>query len=250
MVTIHRFYCPVLRVGIVELDVDESRHALTSLRLRPGDRAELFDGIGGLAIGEFTGDPGERGKHRGGPTARLAVSEVQRAAAPPQRFEVLTAAPKGSRLDWLIEKCTELGAAAVSFLDFERSVARPSESAAAKHRRATIEASKQCGRLWLPELSAGLSLRETVDRFDGLVALCDPSPEAQPFAEWLAEHRKNPRLGVLVGPEGGISPGELAWLAEREVPRVRISSTILRVETAAVAAVAAWSCGNCDAAAG
>lgn len=246
-VTIHRFHCASLQVGVIELDPDESRHALTSLRLRAGDCAELFDGAGRLAIGELLEESGERGRHRGGRTARLAVKEIRCEPPPASEFTLLTAAPKGPRLDWLIEKCTELNVSAIQFVEFERSVVRLSESAAANHRRATIEASKQCGRLWLPELTAGEPFRVAVEKFAGTLGICDLSPSACTFAGWLSAQRGKSRIGVIVGPEGGVTPGELAWMTERNITPVRLAPTVLRVETAAIMATAAWACGNCDA---
>lgn len=252
LVSLYRFYCPSLqppdRALDAELGPDESRHALTTLRLRSGDRVELFDGAGGFAVGELIGDPApERGRHRSGPVVRIRVVEFSRSEAPRRRLTLFIASPKGPRFDWLIEKCTELGVTALIFTDFERSVVRTSADSARKHERATIEASKQCGRLWLPTLRGGDSMKKAVEAHNGPLVVCDPGPAARSLTDWLGEQSDAADIGVIIGPEGGISPAESDWLRERGVQPVKLAQTILRIETAGVAAAAIWSAGNCDA---
>jgi 16S rRNA (uracil1498-N3)-methyltransferase len=177
----------------------------------------------------------------------VQVDDITRIAPDPRRLTLLTAAPKGPRLDWLIEKCTELGVATLILAEFERSVVRLAPSASARHMRTTVEASKQCGRLWLPELRCGESLREAIGHPDEQLLVCDPSPHGRSLANHLWSSVVPERVTVVVGPEGGIAPAEQDWLSQRGAVPVRLSDTILRIETAAAAVAAVWAAFRCDA---
>lgn len=245
-----RFHCPHIEPGLTHLDAAETRHALLSLRLKPGDAVVLFDGRGRVGYGRLADDgaqtrEADAGRKRRGTPAGAAV-HVERVLLVPQPARTLTlVCPgcKGDRLDWLVEKCTELGVTTLRIAQFERSVVQPGETRIEKLRRAAIEACKQCRRAWLPEIDAATPLSEAVAAVpQGALIVADPDEQAPSLASWLHGHAMNANhLSAVVGPEGGITADELRLLRARGAQIVRLADQVLRVETAAVAIAACWA---------
>jgi 16S rRNA (uracil1498-N3)-methyltransferase len=226
----------VFSAGSAVLEGDELHHLRAVRRLGPGDEAELFDGAGRLARCRIA-----RLDKRRAELDVLAVSEEPR---PSRELVVATAIPKGDRMEWLVEKVTELGASAVWPLVARRSdVTGRGRSRRDKWHRRAIEAAKQCGRLWLPEIAEPAPLDEVVARagsatFDA-VLLADPSTEARRPADVLSGGPR--RVAGFVGPEGGFTDEETAAICAAGARRVRLGEHILRIETAAVALAAAMA---------
>lgn len=245
------FYCPELRTGEVALDARESHHAQHVLRLRPGDAVALFDGRG--TLGEATLTDSSAATSSRGRAVRVAVRVDRISSTPPPRapFTLVTAGCKGERADWLIEKCTELGVSAIITANFERSIVRPDAAAAEKALQRAVAACKQCGRARLPVLRSGLPLPDALatalnETQPPTLLIADPAAGASPLGQWLA--RAQPLTGgliVVIGPEGGLTDAERAWLSDAGGLRVTLGPHILRVETAAVAAAAAWAAAGC-----
>lgn len=244
-----RFYCSPLSPGLVTLSEEESRHALQSLRLRPGAEVILFDGEGHSARGALQFDdtrghmgPSRRTRKRALP-ASVAIDAVQTHQPPAAKLTLIVAGCKGPRLDWLVEKCTEMDVWRIVLAEFERSVVRVGAGHVDKLRRTALEACKQCGRVWMPRIEAGSPLLDAlpeVDRAPLLVA------HRHPDAEWLAQRLLQDRghcreLAVVVGPEGGLSERELSSLESRGARPVLLAEHVLRVETAAAAVAAIWT---------
>jgi len=239
-----RFFVPALGSQHVTLDETEAHHAAHVLRLKVGAAVELFDGQGGRAVGEVT--EVRRGS--------LSVEIDSRSEAMPRPRPALHlgfAVPKGKRLDWLLEKATELGAASLCPVVFERSVAGGKELSLAKQERwlgHCISAAKQCGLDWLPEIRPARRLAEFLVEFGGkdwLGLLGDAGPSTQSLPAAFAS-RDQRDVCILVGPEGGLSDAERQEaLAAGFIP-VRLGQTILRIETAALALLAGASaiCGH------
>jgi 16S rRNA (uracil1498-N3)-methyltransferase len=244
-------YCPQLAAGAVALDESEARHARLSLRLKPGDAVALFDGRWGVAHGKLAEDAA--GEARPSPAARsvrkhglrtiVVVERIESIPPPARRLTLIVAACKGPRLDFLVEKCTELGATRLVFAEFERSVVRLGSTHVEKLRRTAIEACKQCGRAWLPEIEASLTLADAVKhRADAALLIAHPAADAAPLGTWLQQHREAAGdIAVVIGPEGGLAPDELHSLLAAGAQPVRLGEHVLRVETAAVAAAATWA---------
>ncbi|CAN5872011.1 16S rRNA (uracil(1498)-N(3))-methyltransferase [soil metagenome] len=228
-----RFYCPEpIVAGLVRLTGDEAHHLARVRRLGPGDRVELFDGLGRT----YRAQVAEVGRDR---VALRIEGEPQ--LEPPTAVELTlaTAVPKGDRFDWLIEKATELGVDRLIPLRTERSVVDPRSAKLDRLRRRIVEACKQSGRSRL------MALGDPIDWADLFV-----SPEL-PEARWIAhpaatgdpwgiEAAPGPtpmgRVIVAIGPEGGFSEGEVAQANAQGWRRLGLGPTILRVETAALAA--------------
>ena len=237
---IHRFFTPDLPDTLpsrVHLPADEAHHARTVLRLAPGSAVELFDGRGTVGRGTLASVA------RQGVTVDLDSKDSR--PRPRPLVHVAFAAPKPKRLDWLLEKATELAAASLGAVIFERSVAGARSLTDSKLRRwhaRCLAAAKQSGLNVLPELRTTLTVGEylAIERPPGdLRLLGDPAEDAAPLADAAACPPAADNIHLLIGPEGGLGERErAAALAAGFVP-VRLGTTTLRIETAAVAILAA-----------
>jgi len=227
---------PLSQVLQVELSLAEGHHAMHVLRLRPGSQVELFNGSGLTALAAIV-----EAKH-GKVTCEITQTSPAMARPAPV-VHLAFAIPKGKRLDWLLEKATELSAASLTPVAFDRSVAGGDEVSENKRDRwlgHCIAAAKQSGLNFLPELREMVTLRELLaqpagqtirlvgDLTDTTVAL------AQPLSAWQMPQD----ILLIVGPEGGLSDSERAMLRDADVQSIRLGSTVLRIETAAVALLA------------
>jgi 16S rRNA (uracil1498-N3)-methyltransferase len=222
---------------LVALPESEAHHVARVLRLRVGDAVEIFDGCGGSARGRVA----RIGRH----DVEVAAEEVcPLAARTGPAIHLAFAVPKGNRLDWLLEKTTELGVASLAPVVFERSVAGGDELSAAKRERwmgHCIAAAKQAGLDFLPTLSDPCRLPALVAAAEGTTGLYgDLAQGAVPLAraiEGIAA--SGGAVSIVVGPEGGLTDAERQTLRDGRFTAVRLGRTTLRIETAAVALVAA-----------
>ena len=154
---IHRFYCEEITEPAVELGGAEFRHLNSVLRLRAGDKLELFDGAGALAEAMIS-DVGKR-------KAVLRVENIEREPERSAgRIIIAVSIAKGQRFDWLIEKCTELGVDRICPVIFERTVKQAGNPKAGQRwRNITIAAAKQCRRLFLPVIDSPTTLTEAIE---------------------------------------------------------------------------------------
>jgi 16S rRNA (uracil1498-N3)-methyltransferase len=191
------------------LSPEESRHALRALRLAPGDRVTVFDPLEAWS-GEIESADG-----------KVTIRLLERLPAPAlPRVVVAAAAPKGARLDWMIEKLAELGVAEFIPVRFARSVVEPGEGKRKRIEKIALAAAKQSGA---PVMK--ISAETPVGRLPSDAWLASPGATERP-----------PSGGgfVVIGPEGGLTPPEEARFARR----ISLGPTILRIETAAVVAAA------------
>jgi len=229
----HRFFAESVAGERVALPASEAHHALHVMRLSTGDVVEVFDGSGQIVTGALQSD--------GRKAASVCVTG-RRSAEPPSGPAVTLAfaVPKGKRLDWLLEKATELGAAALAPVVFERSVVRPQLTARTRQRwrAATISAAKQCGAGWLPEIRDPQPLAEHLASSAVDVGLLGDAG-ATPLAGHAADVAAAESVAILVGPEGGLTDAERSAATEAGFIPVRVGAQTLRVETAATALLAA-----------
>jgi 16S rRNA (uracil1498-N3)-methyltransferase len=222
-----RFFTPdPLGPGEYVLTGPEAHHLATVRRFGPGDRIVVFNGDGFDYPCEIIS-----ATRRTVALNVLAPVAVEREL--PFPLVVGSALPKGDRADFLVEKLTELGATRFIPLVTARAVVQPKPSVVEKFARAVIEASKQCGR-------NRLLLVDPPQKFDAFVARTD-----LPAAKYVLHTGPGlPRAtagagcAVAVGPEGGFAPEELAAAAGKGWTAVSLGPRVLRVETAAIAAVA------------
>lgn len=216
---------PLVQDGQAELSRDQEHYLTRVMRLKQGDAVRLFNGADGEWLAELEG----HGAHC---VERLRSQESSGDAW------LLFAPPKKDRLRFLVEKATELGAARLLPVTTERT--EPPEARADKLRDWAVEAAEQCGRLDVPACAAQQGLDAVLETWppERTLLFCDEAGGA-PVLEALAGAGE--AVAFLVGPEGGFSPAEREALVRNpQVAPVSLGPHILRVETAAVAALASW----------
>ena len=226
-----------------ELTPEGARHVQV-LRLQPGDTLTLFgDPVAG---GEWTARVVRMGRQ----TVEVEA-ETHHAVAREATREVHLAVgmPANDRMDWLVEKATELGVAGIQPLMMERSVLRLQGDRAEKKRAhwqaVAVAACEQCGGNRVPAVGEV----QTLDAWmrgpvDGARAVLSLAPGSQPLAQWAAAQATDLPLWLLHGPEGGLSPAEEQRLLAAGWAPVSLGPRVLRAETAAVAAMAVLALGN------
>ncbi|MFT5289297.1 MAG: 16S rRNA (uracil1498-N3)-methyltransferase [Planctomycetota bacterium] len=230
----------------VQLAAGEAEHGLRVLRLSVGDAAYGLDGSGSrwpLLVDEVR--PRHLGLVVNGPREEQALNGEP--GAPLPWIEVSVAWPRKQRGEEMLGRLTQLGVAGITPLRAQFGNGAPlSKEPPARWDRIVKEHTKQCGRLWLPILRPPVSVLEFSGRIgDAAVALLDPSgpmgldtwARSLPLGPSLLGTKSRP-IHVLVGPEGGFSSPEHDALLEAGASRVRLSPHVLRIETAAEAALA------------
>jgi 16S rRNA (uracil1498-N3)-methyltransferase len=230
-----RLFVPGERLAGPEVTLagPEHRHVARVLRARPGATLTLFDGAGGEVEAEVVRVERDETVLRLG--TRRAV------AGPAVAITLLCAVPRGPRMDLLVQKTAELGVARVVPILTERSVARPDAEVGRRARWEKIarEAARQCGRADVPTVDAPVSLTAAL-ALAGLparrLALYE-GERARSLRAALADTGRAP-TALLVGPEGGFAAAEVAAATAAGFEAVGLGDRILRVETAAIVAVA------------
>ena len=235
----HRFYIPAenWNPDALKLDEGESHHALDVLRMKQGDRAVVFNGKGAEATVEIT----DVQKNS------VGLRRLHDSKTPPLtcRITLAQAIPKGKNMDLIVQKATELGAAAIAPLLSERTVIQYEEGEGEKKREkweaVAIEAAKQCGQNWLPEIHHPQSPKEffhATPRYD-LMLIASLQPDSLHFKKVLAEYltangRKPANALILVGPEGDFTPAEISLAKSHGCRPITLGPIVLRTETAAI----------------
>ena len=224
-----RFFCidPVQQNATFAIDARVAQHVRV-LRLRAGEAITLFDGAGGEVPAALVRI--DKREVLVSTSARLNVErELSRAVT---LYPALIA---NDRFDWLVQKATELGTIAIQPTVTERSQRIPGdvEKRVEHWRVVAIAACEQCGRNQIPKIHAPVTLS------DALAALSDQSLillDADGSADKSLSNITS-SSAVFIGPEGGFSPSELDALRKRCDHRLRLGPTVLRAETAAIAAL-------------
>jgi len=236
----NRFFVEDLTDESVTLSVSEAHHAMHVMRLRAGDAVELFDGRGGAADGKIV-------EARRGEVSISIANRRTPMVRPGPVIHLAFAVPKGKRLDWLLEKTTELAAGSLTPIGFERSVVDPGELVGAKRERwigHCVSAAKQSMQDWLPELHNPQTLGDFLVGFAGsdqVGLVGSAGGDAGSVRDALASIVTVPARDIclLVGPEGGLTEAEYAAADQAGFVPVRLGRTTLRIETAAIALTAA-----------
>ncbi len=237
-----RLHVPTLQMEAaeVELPTAAAAHVVRVLRLRAGARLVLFDGSGTDFHAEITEIAGGRvrasilDRIAGLPESPLAVTLVQGVS-------------RSERMDWTLQKATELGVHRIQPVLTARSVVRLDEQQGAKRLRhweaVVVSACEQCGRSLLPQVETPTSLEQHLARAaTGLRLMLHPLGEIA-LSECLARRTPTtadgaPSLELLIGPEGGLGEEEVAAAQRAGYLGVRLGPRILRTETAGIAALA------------
>ncbi|GAA2477359.1 16S rRNA (uracil(1498)-N(3))-methyltransferase [Streptomyces gobitricini] len=220
--------------GTVTLEGPEGRHAVSVRRLRVGEEIVLTDGAGSGAYGTVEA---VEGKDR----LRVAVAEVRTEPEPAPRITVVQALPKGDRGELAVETMTETGVDAIVPWTASRCVTQwkgdRGMKALGKWRATAREAGKQSRRLRFPDVADAASTKQVAQLLAGAdFAAVLHEEGAEPLA--TAELPAAGRIVLVVGPEGGVSPDELAAFAEAGAKPYRLGRSVLRTSTAGTAATA------------
>jgi 16S rRNA (uracil1498-N3)-methyltransferase len=220
----------------VALAADDARKLVTVLRKRSGDRVVVVDS-GGIAYAATLDVDGRDVRatldemlDRGPVESALAVTIAQ-------------AVPKGQKMDFVVEKATELGAFAIVPVRSERVIGHDtSPGKVERWRRIARSAAQQSGRIRVPDVPDVLdwaALLGTFPRYDRVFVpweLAEPAPLRAAFEDGLAGARS---VLVAIGPEGGFSAGEIEGAREAGAVTVSLGRRILRTETAALVVLSA-----------
>jgi 16S rRNA (uracil1498-N3)-methyltransferase len=231
-----RFYCPppIPLHGAFDLPPDAAHHASRVLRLRTGDPVEIFDGIGNACQGMIA-DPGPRRVTVAG------ITESGNKSESPLHTVLAQALSSSEKMDWVIQKSTELGVTEIQPLATDRSVARLSAERTARRlehwQQVAISACEQCGRNVLPLIHRPLDIMDWLQQAGTISAsryILLPDGTAS-----LHDQSRPVRMAVLlVGAEGGFSPPESEAAINCGFIPIRLGARVMRTETAAIAGLA------------
>ena len=226
----HRFFATRLNENSAVLPPEEEAHALKVLRLQAGDacQALLEDTLFSARIAEVT------------PRVVLRLEEELPSTEASVRVTLYQGIPKGEKMDFIAQKCTEAGARRIVPVAFSRCVAKWDGKDAAKKQarfqRIAAEAAKQSGRTVTPEIGLPISLNQLcreLAQYDLALAPWEEERGNGIRAKWQGQ--KN--VAIVIGPEGGISPEEMAQLRAAGAVSVTLGPRIFRTETAGLAAI-------------
>lgn len=204
--------------------------------MRPGDRITLLDGTGREFLTELQQIDETHAIGR-------VLQESKAAGEPAARQTLYQCVLKGDKLEWVLQKGTELGVSRFVPVVSERTIVRPASALLRKYGRwqsIVREAAEQSGRGLLPELAEPMTWAEALEDAEGLRLApwerADDHPGlAQAACEWVGTERAP--VNILVGPEGGLTDEEMQSAVVRGWQLVTLGPRILRAETAAIAAV-------------
>lgn len=212
----------------VDLDPAQANYLGNVMRLKPGGRLLVFDG----ASGEWLAEIAEAGRKR----MSLSLVEATRPQEQVPDLWLAFAPVKKGRVDWLVEKAVELGVARLLPVITQRTIV--DRLNLERMRAHIVEAAEQCGRTSLAQIDEPLKLGRLLEARDPARTLYFADESGGEAASTAFRH--GPAL-LLVGPEGGFTPDEAAEVrAAQNAKALSLGPRILRAETAALAAVAAW----------
>ena len=219
-----------LSLGQHELPEAQAHYIGRVLRHAAGDAVQLFDGSGQEYLGELI----EVGKK----AVRVELREqLAGQAESPLRIHLGQGLSRGERMDWAIQKATELGVGEITPIVSERCEVRLKDERADKRlahwRQVAISACEQCGRSVLPVIHAPITLAEWQAHVQAELKLV-----LHPVAAPLESHTRPHSLAFLIGPEGGLSETEVEQAKAAGFHAARLGPRVLRTETAPVVALA------------
>jgi 16S rRNA (uracil1498-N3)-methyltransferase len=211
----------------IVLDVDQAYHIRRVLRLRAGDALRVFDGRGREWEAVLEADAG------GEITVRLGP-ELSDAVEPAVAIELFQGTCRPEKLDWVVQKGTELGIAAIHLVATERSETRELPAGRLERwTRIAVESAKQCGRRVVPPLGTLLALPSPPQGVWACILI--PTAESPPLALVLPGSATR-NVWVACGPEGGFTPDEAQVAVGQGWIPVHLGPRILRAETAGLVA--------------
>lgn len=218
----------------------DAGHIYRVLRLREGDKITVCDMQKNLYDGTLTYVSAEE--------VEVSLSGCRPSPAePPYTVTLYQGMPKGDKLDTIVQKAVELGATAIVPVMCERAVSRPDEKSMDKKlirlNRIAAEAAKQCGRGVVPEVRPVISYKEMLSELVSaeLHFVCYEGDGTVPCKEIITAKESASSVAFYIGPEGGVSAGEINAAKERNIPLAGLGKRILRTETAPLFVLSAIS---------
>jgi 16S rRNA (uracil1498-N3)-methyltransferase len=224
----HCFYEPDLSHDIISLSEEESKHAVRVLRLSSGDQVIITDGKGTRALAEVCNDHPKR--------CELKITERKTESTGRSfRLHIAVAPTKNNeRIEWFVEKATEIGIDEITFLDCEHSERDVIKTE--RIEKVAVAAMKQSQQSHMPLINEMTSIQDFIGSSKGdikLIAHCEESDKKSLHDFEI----KNKTVVVLIGPEGDFSAAEINACIANGYQPVALGNTRLRTETAALYAV-------------
>lgn len=235
----HRFYITPenWHSDALVLTGSEAHHCATVLRLEAADKVVVFNGRGCEITAEIVASN----------TAEVRLRKLHGAQTAPLRCRITLgqAIPKGKNMDLIVQKAVEIGAAEIAPILSDRTVVRLDEESAAskqaKWQTVAIEAAKQCGQNWLPQVRTPQTLAQFFQNHRGFDLQLIGSLQSDAvhlkkiLAQFSTEHADRPaNVLMLVGPEGDFTPAELSLARSQGCRPITLGPIVLRVETASI----------------
>ena len=231
-----RFYVSPENVHLqrkeIQVGVEESHHIVDVMRMRESDKVVVFDGTGN----EYTGFI-ETIKNR---TKEVTIRIIRTDMPPVEKVpevHLAQAIPKKNRMDYIVEKATELGASRIIPFVSDRTIVRPGKASAVRKnsrwKAIAKESTKQCGRSDIPEISEISSFEGVLDKCEeyDVVLFAWLSEETVPIRTSL-ENFKTGKILVMIGPEGDFTPKEVSRAVADNCKFVSLGKRVLRSDTA------------------
>ncbi|MBW3018772.1 16S rRNA (uracil(1498)-N(3))-methyltransferase [Candidatus Woesearchaeota archaeon] len=206
--------------GRIRLSGEQQRHAKV-LRLKKGEIIGIFDGLGNEYQAVYSGKVSD---------PLILDKKVSQYREPDRKITLMTAAAKGNRMDFLVEKATELGVSELVPIVCERSVVKPKEGKIERWKKIAIEACCQSGRTIVPNIQETVAFEQAIEKVRGKAFICDKDGNIA--------HYEGKEITLIVGPEGGFTEKELEMAENKGIKRIKLANSILRIETAGIVAIA------------
>lgn len=225
--------------GIIIIDGEDAHHITRSLRMAPGERITICDGVKNEYDCVFIRADGEH-------VLCEIKSKTELSTEPPFEVSIFQALPKGDKLDTIIQKSVECGALSIRTFESEFCVAREkSETVQRKlerRGRIALEAAKQCGRGIVPKVLPTVDFKTAVKEaaLADIPIFCYEGEGTLPLGKLISDKRKElgdtlctPKISVVIGSEGGFSAEESKFAKENGMLMAGLGRRILRAETVA-----------------
>lgn len=229
-----RFFCESISGSTASITGDDAHHICRVLRMKAGDMLSLCDGAGFEYDAVITSASSEAVVCALGTKHESAVESAVKITL----FQCL---PKTGKLETIVQKCTELGVFAVVPVLSARCVVIPNkdfEKKRERYSRVALEAAKQSRRAIVPQVLSLVELKQVDPKQFDLFLVAYEEEDTRTLKTALREAGSPARIGLLIGPEGGLEPDEVRRLLANGAVSVSLGRRILRTETAGMAMLA------------
>ena len=207
------------------LQDQEFHHLIHVMRNKIGDTIEIVNGLGELAQG-FIQDITKK-------QASIIIKHIRKDSPSPSQLILAQALPRPNRLDFILEKGTELGMTELWLFPGKQGERKDlTDHQLERMKNVTVAAMKQCGRLFLPKIIIKSSL-EKWSTFPKTSFFGDVSPDSPNFLDVFPAYKQETEIAFFIGPESGFSESELLLLKKHALG-VKLNPNILRTDTAAL----------------